>query len=188
MNFDLQIPMRTDLGFRNLYHSPIPHSQASDTNSFSNPRISSRNLDYEIDSNESATKNQISEVDEVESPGLETPRNVCTSFDIYGNELVDLNNVSPFEPNEDLKPQKTPNYDSDDADDPLSENKENNDPVMNMVTPLKKRNNGSLNSLSQSSYRMMARSPLIDITPPLVRKRPGTKKKIQVRFVLKRLS
>jgi len=151
----------------------------------SNPinRSSGTRID-ELEFQESGNKRQISAIEDSQSSQIDIVRNLYTSYDIYGNELNTQNNVSltPFD-NYDEEDEIRSNMGGDwDIYDPQQENKENNDPVLNMITPLKKRNVRD-NGFSRSSRQSSTRSPLVDITPPLVRKKSNKLDfKIEVRF------
>jgi hypothetical protein len=93
-------------------------------------------------------------------------RNIYASFDIYGNEL-NLQNEHLSNKEQELESiYEEGQYET------LKLDKENNDPTLNIITPLKKRTAARVGS-ERDSFRI-SRSPLIDITPKLP-KRKGTK-------------
>jgi len=94
---------------------------------------------------------------------------VC-SYDIYGNELSleDDRLADMLEPREmDLESIQEEEVMSPDG---VTINQENNDPVLHMITPLKKRSNRTGVNERRRSFAIN-RSPLIDITPVSKRKK-----------------
>jgi len=150
----------------------------------SNPvfRSSGTRID-ELEFEENGNKRHIATIEDCQSPRVDIVRSLYTSYDIYGNELNTQNSTSPFDNYDEEDERRSQNMGGDwDLYDPQRENKENNDPVLNMITPLKKRNvrEGDFTRSSQQSTR----SPLVDITPPLVRKKTNKLDfKIEVMFL-----
>ena len=102
-----------------------------------------------------------------------------TSFDVYGNELV-LNRIDLPNYNDELFEA---NVITEDVSGIVKFDKENNDPFLNLITPLKRRGNqigfsGSFGS--DRSGTTSGRSPLINITPILPKKTSDMGSKIEV--------
>jgi len=122
--------------------------------------------------------------EELESPGLVLKRNrIYTSYDIYGNELNLERDVFSFESENENNEFEDKFGFGGDAEDLLEqENKENKDPESNLITPLKKRH-GRMNDLMRSS-NYSRRSPLVDITPPVLKKKSSLNENIGIGRVL----
>ncbi len=131
----------------------------------------SDDFNFRLNIRESGKKSFPSLQEELESPSLGTKRNrIYTSYDIYGNELNLEKDVFTFdseEENEGLAQRFGFGGEAEDLD---QENKENKDPESNLITPLKKRVARIENGLMGSS-NYSRRSPLVDITPPVLKKK-----------------
>jgi len=97
-------------------------------------------------------------------------QNLYTSFDIFGNEISIENRNFHFQHfNDYSQPEPIP----------IVPNKENNDPVYNMITPMKRRTDQR--SESRRGSTTLNRSPLLDITPPAPKKKlPSQDIKVEV--------
>jgi len=101
---------------------------------------------------------------------------VCVSYDIYGNELSTEDGTSP-----NLYEGKNMNLESIEEEEAMSPdavaiNQENSDPVLHLITPIKKRNDGSFGERTIERRRAsfaITRNPLLDITPA-IRKRKAS--------------
>ena len=112
-------------------------------------------------------------------PQIQELSSNSTSFDVYGNELT-LNKVDLPNYNDELLEA---NGIIEDGPDIVKFDKENNDPYLNLITPLKRKGNHIGFSGSFGSDRSAAtsgRSPLINITPTLPKKTSDMGSKIEV--------
>ena len=166
MNSSFQGPSTQEIETENLFSSPAPHFLLNNLNYFQNTNNSSQNPNYEDDLLESSNRQRMSLLDDLLSPEMGPVSNNYTVFDIYGNELHLQSNITPFDNNEDYEGQNTTESDLTDHHD---HNKENNDPTLKITTPLKSKNPRRDQNCSRSSH-VSSRSPLVDITPPMVRR------------------
>jgi len=145
--------------------------------------LPSEEFNFRLNIRESDKKSFPVRQEELESPGLVLKRNrLYTSYDIYGNELNFEKEVFSFEDeneNEEFEDRFGFGGDAEDLD---HEDKENKDPESNLITPLKKRH-GRMNDLMKSS-NYSRRSPLVDITPPVLKKKSSMNDNIGVGRVL----
>ena len=96
------------------------------------------------------------------------------SFDIYGNE-ISQSHREEFSELERIIEEGPP-------EGVIKFDKENNDPVTNIITPLKRRSETIRNSSSRGSFGIN-RSPLLDITPSVPKRKPEVQEfKIEVRL------
>ena len=95
--------------------------------------------------------------------------NTSVTYDIYGNELLSRDDEIPhgFDRDMDLESIEEEEIMSPDA---VAFNQENKDPVMKLVTPLKKRNPAGRVTERRNSFAL-SRGPLLDITPPVSRRK-----------------
>ena len=129
----------------------------------------SDDFNFRLNIRESGKKSFPSLQEELESPSLGMKRNrIYTSYDIYGNELNLEKDVFSLD-SEDENDDQRFGFGGE-AEDLDQENKENKDPESNLNTPLKKRVTRVENDLMRSS-NYSRRSPLVDITPPVLKKK-----------------
>jgi hypothetical protein len=99
---------------------------------------------------------------------------LCVSFDIYGNEIIIENRNLSFQDRDIYRESDN---------EPKVNNNENNDPIYNMITPMKRRNESRSDS-RRSSFGI-SRSPLFDITPPMPKKKSMLQEvKVEVKYSL----
>jgi len=148
-----------------------PHSQIQED---PNPRNSHSSHSHYLtpNYNHSSNLNNSRHDDYYSSGHLDSQGSPCTSgvcsYDIYGNELSleDENFNNMLEQKEmDLECIQEEEMASPDG---VTVNQENNDPVLHMITPLKKRHIDRPSERRRST--VINRSPLLDITPVSKRK------------------
>lgn len=91
------------------------------------------------------------------------------SFDIFGRELTDIYAFNEFLLNNDTEETSTQNSSNSDRNEEQRPNKENSDPSYSTITPLKRRTTNL--RFSDRNPNSVSRSPLVDITPKIPRKK-----------------
>ncbi len=110
-------------------------------------------------------------------PGLETQA-VFTSFDIYGNDLsMKEENSSEWEDG----PTDVERTWDGGFKEQIKTDKENSNPVLSIITPLKKRTENK-NSSAKSSFGIN-RSPLLDITPTISVKKTTVPQEFKIEVI-----
>ena len=132
-----------------------------------NTEISSVNIQYSP--NEYSLNNALFRTS---YPQIQQFSSTFTSFDVYGNELM-FNRRDLPNSNDELSEN---NSITEEIFDISKFDKENNDPYLNLITPLKRRESqttfsGSFESDRRSIQTSGRRSPLLDITPILPKKK-----------------